>query len=99
MLLFKIKAIIVYTTIMQPGLLRNKNVYLSCAFTQPFNQSKLARFCEYTTAITPVQSELLLLWYKDGLTQKEIAQELNRDKSTITRPIAKLKRTKLKKQE
>lgn len=37
--------------------------------------------------VTPRQREALLLYYNDGLTMPEIAQQLGVDKSTVSRTI------------
>ena len=40
-------------------------------------------------------SVLALLWYQDGLKQQEIAERLNRDKTTITRVVNNMIRQNL----
>jgi len=46
--------------------------------------------------ITPEQfSVLTILWYKDGISQQEIANLLNRDKTTLTRLINNMEKRNL----
>ena len=40
-------------------------------------------------------SILTILWYEDGLSQQEIANRLNRDKTTLTRVINNMEKTNL----
>ena len=85
---------------MKPASLNANIVYLCSTFTHFFNRTLLAEFRQHKLSITPEQFALLvLLWYKDGLTQKEISEQLNRDKTTVTRVIMNMKKRKMVKQE
>jgi DNA-binding MarR family transcriptional regulator len=51
--------------------------------TQIFRENKVIPTIEQFTVLS-------VLWYQDGLKQQELAERLNRDKTTITRVISNM---------
>lgn len=90
---------VVDTTNMKPEGLNQNIIYLSAEFAHRFSQVLAAAFKQQNIDITAEQfSILVVLWYRDGISQKEISEQLNRDKTTITRVLMNMKKNKLIKQ-
>lgn len=91
--------LVVDTTNMKPEGLDQNIIYLSAEFAHRFSQVLAAAFKQHNIDITAEQfSILVVLWYRDGISQKEISEHLNRDKTTITRVLMNMKKNKLIKQ-
>lgn len=91
--------LVVDTTNMKPEGLDQNIIYLSAEFAHRFSQVLAAAFKQHNIDITAEQfSILVVLWYRDGISQKEISEQLNRDKTTITRVLMNMKKNKLIKQ-
>jgi len=74
-------------------------IFLSAEFSHRFGQAMAAAFKQHKIDITAEQfAVLVVLWYQDGISQKEISEKLNRDKTTITRVLMNMKKSKLIKQ-
>lgn len=81
---------------MKPERLNQNIIYLCAQFSHRFSQVLSAEFKQHNIGITAEQfSVLVVLWYKDGISQKEIAEQLSRDKTTITRVLMNMKKHKL----
>jgi DNA-binding MarR family transcriptional regulator len=63
------------------------HLYYRCV-SNAFREKKLEVTVEQFSVLT-------LLWYEDGLLQKEIARQLNRDKTTLTRVITNMEKRNL----
>lgn len=88
--------LVVDTTNMRPASLDQNIIYLCADFSHKFNQALTAAFKQQEIAITAEQFSILVtLWYRDGISQKEISEQLNRDKTTITRVLMNMKKAKL----
>ena len=84
---------------MKPAGLDQNIIFLCAEFSHRFSQALGAAFREAGITVTAEQfSILVVLWYQDGISQKEISEKLNRDKTTITRVLMNMKRSKLIKQ-
>ena len=84
---------------MKPEGLDQNIIYLCAEFSHKFGQALAAEFKQHNIDITAEQfSILVVLWYRDGVSQKEISEQLNRDKTTITRVLINMKKNKLIKQ-
>jgi DNA-binding MarR family transcriptional regulator len=84
---------------MKPAGLDQNIIFLSAEFSHRFGQALAAAFKQHNIDITTEQfSVLVVLWYQDGISQKEISEKLNRDKTTITRVLMNMKKNKLIKQ-
>jgi DNA-binding MarR family transcriptional regulator len=74
-------------------------IFLSAEFSHRFGQAMAAAFKQHNIDITAEQfGVLVVLWYQDGISQKEISEKLSRDKTTITRVLMNMKKNKLIKQ-
>ncbi|MDF2189365.1 MarR family winged helix-turn-helix transcriptional regulator [Paraflavitalea sp. CAU 1676] len=81
---------------MKPAGLDQNIIYLCARFSHQFSQLMAATFKQHDIDITAEQFAILVaLWYKDGVSQKEISEQLNRDKTTITRVLMNMKKNKL----
>jgi DNA-binding MarR family transcriptional regulator len=81
---------------MKPAGLDQNIIFLCAEFSHRFSQALAAAFKEHKIEVTAEQfSILVVLWYQDGISQKEISEKLNRDKTTITRVLINMKRNKL----
>ena len=79
---------------MKPSSLNDNIIWLCGEFSHRFSLALNRRFSENGIDITPEQfSILVVLWYRDGITQKEISEQLNRDKTTIARVVNNMKKT------
>lgn len=88
--------LVVDTTNMKPEGLDQNIIFLSAEFSHKFSQVLATAFKQNNIDITAEQfSILVVLWYKDGISQKEISEQLNRDKTTITRVLMNMKKNKL----
>jgi DNA-binding MarR family transcriptional regulator len=84
---------------MKPTGLDQNIIYLCADFSHQFSQALAAAFKQHQIDITAEQFSILVaLWYRDGMSQKEISEQLNRDKTTITRVLINMKKNKLIKQ-
>ena len=84
---------------MKPTGLSQNIIFLSAEFSHRFGQAMAAAFKQNNIDITSEQfAVLVVLWYQDGISQKEISEKLNRDKTTITRVLMNMKKSKLIKQ-
>lgn len=84
---------------MKPASLDQNIIYLCADFSHKFSQAMAAAFREHDIDITAEQFSILVtLWYRDGISQKDISGQLNRDKTTITRVLMNMKKNKLIKQ-
>lgn len=84
---------------MKPVSLDQNIIYLCADFSHRFGQALATAFRQQAIDITAEQFSILVaLWYKDGISQKEISEQLNRDKTTITRVLVNMKKNKLIKQ-
>jgi DNA-binding MarR family transcriptional regulator len=84
---------------MKPAGLDQNIIFLCAEFSHRFSQSLAVAFKEHGIAVTAEQfSILVVLWYQDGISQKEIGEKLNRDKTTVTRVLMNMKKNKLIKQ-
>lgn len=84
---------------MKPATLDQNIIYLCADFAHKFSQKMAIAFKEKGLDITAEQFSILVtLWYRDGISQKEISEQLNRDKTTITRVLINMKKGKLIKQ-
>ena len=73
---------------MKPESLKDNIGYLTGDISHRLYQNVSRIFRENKFKVTIEQfSVLTLLWYEDGLRQQDIADQLNRDKTTITRVI------------
>lgn len=81
---------------MKPEGLDQNIIYLCAEFSHKFSQVLAAEFKQNDIDITAEQfSILVVLWYRDGVSQKEISEQLNRDKTTVTRVLMNMKKNKL----
>ncbi|WP_276481922.1 MarR family winged helix-turn-helix transcriptional regulator [Paraflavitalea pollutisoli] len=88
--------LVVDTTNMKPASLDQNIIYLCADFSHKFSQAMAAAFRQHDIDITAEQFSILVaLWYRDGMSQKEISEQLNRDKTTITRVLINMKKNKL----
>ncbi len=84
---------------MKPAGLDQNIIFLCAEFSHRFGQALSAAFKEHGITVTAEQfSILVVLWYQDGISQKEISEKLNRDKTTVTRVLMNMKKNKLIKQ-
>jgi DNA-binding MarR family transcriptional regulator len=66
-------------------------LYLTGLITNRLTYSINRSFREAEIDITVEQFSILaLLWYREGRNQKDLANELNRDKTTVTRILDKM---------
>lgn len=73
---------------MRPLGLADNVIYQAGEFSKEFSQLLTSQFKAQGFNISSEQfSILVVLWYQDGLTQKELSNQLNRDKTTISRVI------------
>jgi DNA-binding MarR family transcriptional regulator len=88
--------LVVDTTNMKPAGLDQNIIFLCAEFSHRFSQVLAAEFKQHNIDITAEQfSILVVLWYKEGISQKEISEKLNRDKTTVTRVLMNMKKNKL----
>jgi DNA-binding MarR family transcriptional regulator len=84
---------------MKAPALEQNIIFLSAEFSHRFGQAMAAAFKQHNIDITAEQfAVLVVLWYQDGISQKEISEKLNRDKTTITRVLMNMKKNRLIKQ-
>ena len=73
---------------MIPTGLHDNVIYQSGRFTKLFSDQMTETFRKNGYEITNEQFGILtVLWYKDGISQKEIANSIERDKTTISRVL------------
>jgi DNA-binding MarR family transcriptional regulator len=78
---------------MKPASLSDNIIYLCNDFSHRFALLLSRRFEEKGIPVTPEQFAILvILLYRDGITQKEISENLNRDKTTIARVVNNMKK-------
>ncbi len=80
--------------------LQQNIVYLCAEFSHMFRLALTEAFRRHNLEITTEQfAVLVVLWYQDGIAQKEIGRQLNRDKTTLTRVIANMEEKGLVRQK
>jgi DNA-binding MarR family transcriptional regulator len=81
---------------MEPESLDDNIVFLIGKASDLFYKRVTNLFREKKIDVTVEQfSVLTILWYEDGLLQQDIANRLNRDKTTITRVISNMEKRNL----
>jgi MarR family transcriptional regulator, organic hydroperoxide resistance regulator len=81
---------------MKPSSLDDNIVYLCAQFSHHFNLLIRSEFQRHGIGITPEQlSILVFLWYRGAATQQDISVGLNRDKTTITRVLQNMIRSRI----
>src|SRR5690606_42164141 len=79
-----------------PGSLEQNIVYLAGEFTHRFHRALTTAFRRQGLNLTVEQFSILaLLWYKDGINQQEISEQLGRDKTTIARVLNTMEKNQL----
>lgn len=85
---------------MIPTGLHDNVIYQSGRFTKLFSDQMTEVFRKNGHEITNEQFGILtVLWYKDGISQKEIANTIERDKTTISRVLDSMIKRNLLKRE
>src|SRR5258708_6388140 len=80
--------------------LQQNIVFLCAEFSHMFRLTLAEAFRRHQLQITTEQfSILVVLWYQDGIAQKEIGRQLNRDKTTLTRVIGNMEEKALVRQK
>ena len=73
---------------MEPSSLNENIVYLTGKLSKVFQQKMQQAFSEQGFKVTTEQFTILAhLWYRDGLRQQEIAEAIDRDKTTVSRVL------------
>ena len=73
---------------MIPSGLHDNIIFLVSKVSKTFHQKMQQAFKEAGYQITAEQFSILAhLWYKDGLRQQEIAEGIDRDKTTVSRVL------------
>ena len=73
---------------MIPTSLENNIIYQTAKLAKVFQDRMQAAFLKSGYKITVEQFTILaLLWYQDGINQQEIAEAIDRDKTTVSRVI------------
>jgi MarR family transcriptional regulator, organic hydroperoxide resistance regulator len=81
---------------MQPASLETNIIYQCGRFTHIFHQTLTQEFKRSRIRATVEQFSILaVLFYKDGINQKEVGALLNRDKTTIARIISNMVRNRM----
>lgn len=81
---------------MNPQSLQENIIYLCAYLTRRFNQRMQQGFKAAGFDITSEQFTILThLWYENGLTQQEIANRTDRDKTTVSRVVRNMIKGKL----
>ena len=76
---------------MIPNGLEDNIIYQTGHFTKKFLEQMQQAFSEAGFNITAEQFNLLtLLWYEDGLSQQQLADAVNRDKTTVSRVLDRM---------
>jgi DNA-binding MarR family transcriptional regulator len=79
-----------------PRSLNTNLLFLAGELTHILHQQITAGFREHRIPVTVEQFAVLtVLFYKNGINQQEISESLNRNKTTMTRVIANMERSKL----
>ncbi len=85
---FYYNRIIRKTFTMIPSGLDDNIIYLIGEFAKAFNDDLSANLKKSGLDVTGEQYTIMAtLWYKDGITQKNISESINRDKTTVSRVI------------
>ncbi len=80
----------------KPNSLDANIIYLCSQFAHRFGILMTSEFHRNNISVTAEQfSVLVLLWYKDGITQKEISEGISRDKTTVVRVLKNMYKGKL----
>ncbi len=81
---------------MTPKSLQANIIFLCGDFTHLFHQALTAAFKRNDITVTIEQFSILaVLFYQNGINQKELGTILGRDKTTVTRIISNMMRSKL----
>lgn len=79
-----------------PVSLETNLLYVCGNLTHALHRAMTATFRKNRIKLTVEQFAVLaLLFYQDGISQKEIAMKLDRDKTTIARVISNMERSKM----
>lgn len=79
--------------LMKPSSFNDNIIYLCNEFSHRFTLTLTRKFAESNIDVTAEQFAILaVLWYKDGISQKEISENLKRDKTTIARVVNNMKK-------
>jgi DNA-binding MarR family transcriptional regulator len=71
---------------MEPASLEDNIIYQTAKLTKLFQGRMEAAFKKAGFTITVEQFTILvLLWYRDGISQQEISEAIDRDKTTVSR--------------
>ncbi len=71
-----------------PNTLEENIIYRIGELSRLFHKKITAEFVARNFGVTVEQFGILAtLWYREGITQKEIADNLNRDKTTVARVV------------
>jgi len=80
----------------KPASLQQNIIYLCAEFSHSFSQRLAKEFRQNGLTITAEQfAILIILWYREGINQKEVSLGLHRDKTTITRALKNMEKSKL----
>jgi len=81
---------------MAPKSLETNIIYLCGEFSHVFHQALTWEFKNQGIPVTVEQFSILaLLFYKNGINQKEVSTLLSRDKTTIARVISNMEKYKM----
>lgn len=79
-----------------PNALHANIIYLAGEFSHAIHEALAGRFKRAGLPVTVEQfSVLAALFYRDGMSQKEIGTILNRDRTTMARVISNMEKNKL----
>ena len=79
-----------------PDSLSSNIVYLCGEFSHTFHQMLTKGFKENNIVVTVEQFAILvMLFYRDGISQQELSNGLGRDKTTIARVVSIMERDKM----
>lgn len=81
-------SLVVYAPIMNPTSLDDNIIYQIAEFDKRFSERLNEVFKAASHDVTGEQfTVLVVLWYEDGIPQKELANRIGRDKTTISRLV------------
>ena len=79
-----------------PASLDQNIIYLAGEFAHRFHKALTDAFRQQGLKLTVEQFSILaILWYRDGINQREISEQLGRDKTTIARVVNTMEKNKL----
>lgn len=79
-----------------PSSLDQNIIYLAGEFAHRFHKALTDAFRQHGFTLTVEQFSILaILWYRDGINQRDISEQLGRDKTTIARVINTMEKNKL----